>query len=217
MNGSLFTAVSSDLAVTQIEVYGSGRGFPGGKASFVMALRRSLRCFDLGSTLGDDLGTKVDVYESVDVPLGGGISWLNFINAARLAATEGAADFVSRSSSDRLTASRTASIWTLIPSFSRAADKASIRTTPKEGGFEIVADGGDIAQSGGGGATPAPNHVALGSTNALDHSHFKYCFLTSAPTMPGIQAPSMLSSTRRKLDLMHILYLDHQSLIELTL
>lgn len=58
-----------------MEVYGSGRGFPGGpKASFVMALRRFLRSFDLGSTLGDDLGTKVDVYESVDLPLGGGIS-----------------------------------------------------------------------------------------------------------------------------------------------
>lgn len=39
-----------------------------------MALRRFLRSFDLGSTLGDDLGTKVDVYESVDLPLGGGIS-----------------------------------------------------------------------------------------------------------------------------------------------
>lgn len=100
--GSLFTAVS----VTQIEVYGSGRGFPGGKASSVMALRRFLRSFDLGSTLGDDLGMKVDVYESVDIPLGVGISWLSFTNAARLVAAEGAA----RSSSDRLTASRTASI-----------------------------------------------------------------------------------------------------------
>lgn len=110
MNGSLFTAVSSDLAVTQTEVYGSGRGFPGGKASSVMALRRFLRSFDLGSKLGGDLGTKVDVYESVDLPLGGGISWLNFTNAARLAATEGAADLVSRSSSDCLTASRMASI-----------------------------------------------------------------------------------------------------------
>ncbi len=145
MNGSLLTAASSDLAVTQMEVYGSGRGLPGGKASLFMALRRFLRSFDLGSTLGGDLGTKVDVYESVDLPLGGGISWLNFTNAARLAAAaEGAADFVSRSSSACLTASRTASIWTLSPSFPRAADKASIRTTPKEGGFEIV---GDIAQA----------------------------------------------------------------------
>ena len=98
------------LAVTQMEVYRSGRGFPGGKASSVIALRRFLRSFDLGSTLGDDLGTKVDVYESVDLPLGRGTSWLNFTNAARLAAAEGAADFVSRSFSDRLTASRTASI-----------------------------------------------------------------------------------------------------------
>jgi len=109
INGSLFTAVSLDLAVTQTEGYGSGRGFSGGKASFVMALRRFLRSFDLGSTLGDDLGTKVDVYESVDVPLGEGISWLNFTNAACLAAAEGAG-FVPRSSSNRLTASRTASI-----------------------------------------------------------------------------------------------------------
>jgi len=78
-----------------------------------MALRRSLRSFDLGSTLGDDLGTKVDVYESVNLPLGDGISWLNFTNAARLATAEGAGLAVSRT--------------------------ASIRMTPKEGGFEIVA------------------------------------------------------------------------------
>lgn len=71
MKGNLFTAVSSDLAVTQMEVYGSGREFPGGKASSVMTLRPFLRSFDLRSTLGDDLGTNVDVYESVDLPLGG--------------------------------------------------------------------------------------------------------------------------------------------------
>ena len=62
--------------MTKMEGYGSGRGFPGGKASSVMALRRFLRSFDFGSTLGDNLGTKVDVYESLDLPLGGNISWL---------------------------------------------------------------------------------------------------------------------------------------------
>ena len=77
-----------------------------------MALRRFLRSFELGSTLGDDFGTKVDVYERVDFPLGrdsDGISWINFTNAARLAAAEGAV-FVPRSSSDCLIASRTVSI-----------------------------------------------------------------------------------------------------------
>ena len=108
-NGSLFTAVSPDLAVSQTEVYGSGGSFQGGKTSFVMALRRFLRSFNLGSTLGNDLGTKVDVYESDDFPLGDGIFWLNFTNAARLAAAEGAG-FVQRSSSNCLIASRTASI-----------------------------------------------------------------------------------------------------------
>ena len=69
-----------------------------------MALRRSLRSF--GSTQGNDLGTKVDVYESVDPPLGDGISWLNLAAAAD-------AGFVSGSCSDRLIrliALRTASI-----------------------------------------------------------------------------------------------------------
>ena len=93
MNEGLFTAMSSDLKVTRTEVYGSRKGFPGGKASFAMALRRFLRSF--GSILGNDLGTMVDVYESVDPPLGDGIFWLN------LAATEGAG-FVPGSSSNRL-------------------------------------------------------------------------------------------------------------------
>ena len=96
----------ADLAVTQMEVYGSGRGFPRGKASFVMAMRRS---FDFGIYTGDDLGTKVDVYENVDLPLGEGISWPNLTSAVRLAAAEGAVGFASRSS-NRLTASRMASV-----------------------------------------------------------------------------------------------------------
>ena len=48
MNEGLFTAMSLDLAVTRTEVYGSRKSFPGGKASFAMALRRFLRSF--GST-----------------------------------------------------------------------------------------------------------------------------------------------------------------------
>ena len=67
MNEGLFTAMSLDLTVTRTEVYGSRKGFPGGKASFAMALRRFLRSF--GSILGNDLGTEVDVYETVDPPV----------------------------------------------------------------------------------------------------------------------------------------------------
>ena len=69
-----------------------GRAFQEGKL-LLPWLRRFLRSF--GSILGKDLGTKVDVYESVDPPLGDGIFWLN------LAATEGAG-FVPGSSSNRL-------------------------------------------------------------------------------------------------------------------
>ena len=58
------------------------------------------------------------------------LSDLNFTNAARLVAAEGAG-FVPRSSSNCLMAS-----WT-----------ASIRTTPKEGGFESVASGGIVVVS----------------------------------------------------------------------